>query len=165
MNFKKKVLITVIFLIISSIIYVLFFQSLWNSSSYDEETKQTQEYIYTNLKKIKFINTKNEVIDVSMNFEYSKQEIKERNLHIVDYYNKESLIRLQPNSDFIVVLPISTGDKLKFPDKFSVTLKDSVKKNIKQYDTDSFFENVVSKPVIENNQEKYNAKEWILNIE
>lgn len=163
-NFKKKMLVLLLFFFVSLFTYTLLFYLLWNSSSHNEGIKQAQEFVYTNLKKITIINIKNEVIDCSVNFEYSKSEIKNKDLQIVDYYNKQSIVRLEPKAEFTITLPILKNEKLNFPDNFFITLKDSSKRIIKKYDEKDFFKNAISKPVIKSEIEKYKAEEWVLEL-
>lgn len=128
-NVKRKIGISLLFFIISSIIYLFLLKSLWSSSSHHNQTLQTQEFLEAHLKKIKLINENTETIDISINFEYSPQEIKDKNLDITNYYNKKFVVRLEPASEFTVTSPISIGKDLKFPDNFSITLKNLILKS------------------------------------
>lgn len=163
-NIRKKVLLFIIFLIISLLTFTIVLSSLWNSSGYKEKVIQEQEYIDTHLKKIKLINTTNQTIDVSVNFTYSPEEIQKKKLNIIDYYNKNSSIRLESKSEFIVTLPVPIDENLEFPYTFSVISKDSLQKTINYYDKNDFFINAQSNPLIDNEKEKYKAEEWILHL-
>ncbi|MEC5395895.1 hypothetical protein [Bergeyella sp. RCAD1439] len=162
---KNKTILFMIFTLVFLSISIILFISLWNTSSYREEALLTQEYINTHLKKIQIVNETNDSIKVIIDFEYSDKEIEKRKdvmENIADYFNKKSLVYIEPFSDMTIILPIKINEKIRFPKNFKIKL-DNSNKSI-TYNEEIFFNNVVSKPRIESNKEKYKANEWILII-
>jgi len=157
---RKKIISTLLFIILFVIGMSLLFVFLWNSSKLPHETEV--EKMELNLKTINLYNAKNEKLDISVDFEYSKEEILEKKLKIIDYYNTQSVFFLNPKSEFLITLPIPIDEKILFPKKFSIVIKDSLRNIIKKYDQKTFFENAKSEPMIKNKGENYKAKKWSL---
>ncbi|MEZ0128543.1 hypothetical protein AB9T88_01500 [Flavobacterium sp. LBUM151] len=162
---RIKVLTIVIAIIITVILYVVFIAVFWNSSKDKREDNQyVNEYQEQNFKSIFFNNKFNEKVYVIINFEYTKDEINQNNLKIIDYYNKKDSILLQPNEKYSVFLPIYNNAAVRFPIKFKVIVKDSIFNVIKNYDEELFFKESKTKPKIEKVQEKYKAAKWELDL-
>ena len=162
---KRKILIAICTVIITVIIYVVLLAVLWNSSTDKrEDIQQVNEYKVQNFKTILFNNQFNKKVYVIINFEYTKDEIKNNNLKIVDFYNKTDSILLKPNEKNSIFLPVYNNTFARFPINFKVTIKDSVSKVIKSYDEELFYKESKSEPKIEKVQEKYKADEWELII-
>jgi len=162
---KKKMLIAIYAVVITVILYVIIIVLLWNSSTdRREDIQHVNEYKEQNFKSIFFNNQFNKKVYVIINFEYTKNEIQQNNLNIIDFYNKTDSILLQPNEVNSIFLPIYNNTAIRFPLKFKVIVKDSLLKVIKSYNEELFFKESKTEPKIEKGEEKYKADKWELDL-
>ena len=139
----KKTLVFLGCQIISFCILCGLFFYLWNSSdSPREEGIRAKEYFETTLKKIILINEKNEKIFGEIYFEYSQDEIDLNQYNIVNYYNKKTSFILNSKSRNFIILPIRVNDSIQFPNKFTLTIRDSLQNIIATYKRNDFFKSI-----------------------
>lgn len=160
---KKSISFLIIYISLSFLIVGIIFMIVWYSSKdVREQNMLEMEIIDNNYKKIIIKNKTSQRLYTEINFEYSKREIEMYKLNVLDYYNGKVVCIIDSQKESHIRLPIEKKYSIKFPNNFSVIVKDSLSNTIETYDERLFLEKSITQP--KNINPKIKASSWVLEI-
>jgi hypothetical protein len=143
------------------IAFSLLMGSIWEK---ERRPKLEDEGFGEPIKSIYFINSKNEPVSVILDFEYSKKEFSKSSKINLDY-NRMDTITLRGLENIGYQTPIIFSDSImKFPEKFSIKVTDSLGKIIKTYNKEEFFSSIEKSKYTNRNNIECKETSWTLKI-
>lgn len=142
-NENSKTKIIVVFVLSILLVVVLFFSFVysWKRGGPNREPRE----LYEDSGRVKIINIYNntkKLIDVKINFKYTKDEIKKYKIENINL-KKDTIFYVNKGNGGNFMLPIPYKNSvIKFPKSFSIQIKDSVGKIIETYNKEEFFKNI-----------------------
>jgi hypothetical protein len=164
---KSKV--SLILKLVLSIITLSFFiigLSLCIASGWERGSRQEAVIIPEDSpKKIYFHNKMNQSINIIVDFRYSEEELTEQSKINLVFSKINTISNLRKEDSYNLKTPIMSSDSLiRFPKKFNIKITDSLGKLIKEYNKDTFLQNIEESKNMSSTIKEYSLRKWTLII-